>query len=439
MFDMRRFKHALERELHDGVPEARTLLLKTCLRVSLVKVQQIIKIDSLFTYQSFAIVTSFSRANCSTSNPYVNSRPKYRSKYYQAERKKMFVYIYIHIYILQNVKISRSQSITSDYDSNKEHFDSGSWSSTNSRCYKEGDCSNSSPVTSEAELCFVATESPRNLHLSKDSNINTQPAEISLGTSSPVLSDGLKEIICSQFISDNNRTEIFIEPEEINNIELESIKDQPVWKNSISKGTTKVKQKNPFRNEVLDRPIKSTSPLRLTASLKTLDEERIMFSMIIWFPPYFCLDIFDLGFTANLCSLSVRFTRNAARRWKSAIIGREYNSPSPSSTNSDRCCTNDRLQLVCHGIIHSQHTYPLASHVGRQTAQPLGQLPISKGPHVDYGGPMHFCSTPANTPLSNKFESSEPVPSHGANGITTESPCSYTGRGVTTRIPSILA
>lgn len=38
MFDMRKFKHILDRDIHDGIPDPRALLLRTCVRVALVKV-----------------------------------------------------------------------------------------------------------------------------------------------------------------------------------------------------------------------------------------------------------------------------------------------------------------------------------------------------------------------------------------------------------------
>ncbi|ULT83720.1 hypothetical protein L3Y34_012763 [Caenorhabditis briggsae] len=285
VFDMRKFKHALERELHDGTPDARSLLLKTCMRIALVKdgadmnrtpcwfaivnlvaldmiKEKIPAIKSLLNGSSLPIMTSpppsvgndpsgldaqyltqiiaaaVTQANkgaptpvnnnnnqnltispeqlaqiastisiaqtntlrtadlakkerpkkpyhCSTSSLdssgedssgrrseasiAIKSRAKRweqmqkineREKYTESPDLKILDKPRpggrAHRPSLQDVIFTRSHSITSDYDSNKEHFDSGSWSSTQSR-YKGGR-STSSSVVSEHELAALARD-----------------------------------------------------------------------------------------------------------------------------------------------------------------------------------------------------------------------------------------------------------------------------------------
>ncbi|NP_001360678.1 MH2 domain-containing protein [Caenorhabditis elegans] len=287
VFDMRKFKHSLERELHDGTPDARNLLLKTCMRVALVKdgadmnrtpcwfaivnlvaldmiKEKIPLIKSLLNVYGLPSVTSPSpmsgpdnsgfnaqtltqiiaaavtQANKGTPTPTRNNnnnnqnltispeqlaqiastisiaqtntlrtadlvkkeRPKKpyhcstssldssgedssgrrseastaiksRAKRWEQVQKINEIEKYTespavqmldkpraggraHRPLLQDVIFTRSHSITSDYDSNKEHFDSGSWSSTQSR-YKDGR-STSSSVVSEHELAALARD-----------------------------------------------------------------------------------------------------------------------------------------------------------------------------------------------------------------------------------------------------------------------------------------
>lgn len=59
VFDMRKFKHSLERELHDGTPDARNLLLKTCMRVALVKVSNYLLLFNLSSLKIFNQQTLF--------------------------------------------------------------------------------------------------------------------------------------------------------------------------------------------------------------------------------------------------------------------------------------------------------------------------------------------------------------------------------------------
>ncbi|CAL2051012.1 unnamed protein product [Caenorhabditis brenneri] len=283
VFDMRKFKHSLERELHDGTPDARSLLLKTCMRIALVKdgadmnrtpcwfaivnlvaldmiKEKIPLIKSLINGNALPIMNSppppmtdpsgldaqtltqiiaaaVTQANkgaptttnnnnqnltispeqlaqiastisiaqtntlrtadlvkkerpkkpyhCSTSSldssgedssgrrfeasiaiksrakrweqvQKINEREKYTESPDLKIMEKPRPGGRAHRPSLQDVIFTRSHSITSDYDSNKEHFDSGSWSSTQSR-YKGGR-STSSSVVSEHELAALARD-----------------------------------------------------------------------------------------------------------------------------------------------------------------------------------------------------------------------------------------------------------------------------------------
>ncbi|CAI5456443.1 unnamed protein product [Caenorhabditis angaria] len=77
--------------------------------------------------------------------------------------------------LLQDVIFTRSQSITSDYDSNKEHFDSGSWSSTQSR-YKGGR-STASSVVSDHELTVITRDELKELNEMNEALETTEEEE----------------------------------------------------------------------------------------------------------------------------------------------------------------------------------------------------------------------------------------------------------------------
>ncbi|CAP33708.2 Protein CBG15588 [Caenorhabditis briggsae] len=314
VFDMRKFKHALERELHDGTPDARSLLLKTCMRIALVKVgdgadmnrtpcwfaivnlvaldmikEKIPAIKSLLNGSSLPIMTSpppsvgndpsgldaqyltqiiaaaVTQANkgaptpvnnnnnqnltispeqlaqiastisiaqtntlrtadlakkerpkkpyhCSTSSLdssgedssgrrseasiAIKSRAKRweqmqkineREKYTESPDLKILDKPRpggrAHRPSLQDVIFTRSHSITSDYDSNKEHFDSGSWSSTQSR-YKGGR-STSSSVVSEHELAALARDELKETSEIREANAVSEDDEPPTNPPSP--------------------------------------------------------------------------------------------------------------------------------------------------------------------------------------------------------------------------------------------------------------
>ncbi|ULT83721.1 hypothetical protein L3Y34_012763 [Caenorhabditis briggsae] len=312
VFDMRKFKHALERELHDGTPDARSLLLKTCMRIALVKdgadmnrtpcwfaivnlvaldmiKEKIPAIKSLLNGSSLPIMTSpppsvgndpsgldaqyltqiiaaaVTQANkgaptpvnnnnnqnltispeqlaqiastisiaqtntlrtadlakkerpkkpyhCSTSSLdssgedssgrrseasiAIKSRAKRweqmqkineREKYTESPDLKILDKPRpggrAHRPSLQDVIFTRSHSITSDYDSNKEHFDSGSWSSTQSR-YKGGR-STSSSVVSEHELAALARDELKETSEIREANAVSEDDEPPTNPPSP--------------------------------------------------------------------------------------------------------------------------------------------------------------------------------------------------------------------------------------------------------------
>ncbi|CAI2356104.1 unnamed protein product [Caenorhabditis sp. 36 PRJEB53466] len=311
VFDMRKFKHALERELHDGTPDARTLLLKTCMRIALVKdgadmnrtpcwfavvnlvaldmiKEKIPQIKSLLNGNALPIVNSpppcaapdaagidaqtltqiiaaaVTQANkgaptptnnnnsqnltispeqlaqiastisiaqtntlrtadlvkkerqkkpyhCSTSSldssgedssgrrseasTAVKSRAKRweqvqktneREKYTETPDIKILDKsrgARAHRPLLQDVIFTRSHSITSDYDSNKEHFDSGSWSSTQSR-YKGGR-STSSSVVSDHELAALARDELKETSEIREANAVSEDDEPPTNPPSP--------------------------------------------------------------------------------------------------------------------------------------------------------------------------------------------------------------------------------------------------------------
>ncbi|CBW44363.2 MH2 domain-containing protein [Caenorhabditis elegans] len=314
VFDMRKFKHSLERELHDGTPDARNLLLKTCMRVALVKdgadmnrtpcwfaivnlvaldmiKEKIPLIKSLLNVYGLPSVTSPSpmsgpdnsgfnaqtltqiiaaavtQANKGTPTPTRNNnnnnqnltispeqlaqiastisiaqtntlrtadlvkkeRPKKpyhcstssldssgedssgrrseastaiksRAKRWEQVQKINEIEKYTespavqmldkpraggraHRPLLQDVIFTRSHSITSDYDSNKEHFDSGSWSSTQSR-YKDGR-STSSSVVSEHELAALARDELKETSEIREANAVSEDDEPPTNPPSP--------------------------------------------------------------------------------------------------------------------------------------------------------------------------------------------------------------------------------------------------------------
>ncbi|CAD6189093.1 unnamed protein product [Caenorhabditis auriculariae] len=296
MFDMRKFKNALERELQEEAPDARTLLLKTCVRVALVKdgpdmnrtpcwfavvnlvaldmvKEKIPKIKSILSREATcgsktapaegldtqtltqiiaAAVTQASKGysmsqslqnlaispeqlaqiattlntasqnrntselttinkkdkkktyHCSTSsmdssgedsaNVRSESGVKGRAKRWEQPAKPSSGVSESAIENektndfnkkttrapyrprLQDVIFTRCQSTTSDYDSNKEQFDSGSWSSTQSR-YQERR-STSSSVVSDQELAALVRDDVRSSNRSQDTNIYERTAEI---------------------------------------------------------------------------------------------------------------------------------------------------------------------------------------------------------------------------------------------------------------------
>ncbi|KAF1748652.1 hypothetical protein GCK72_025119 [Caenorhabditis remanei] len=310
VFDMRKFKHSLERELHDGTPDARSLLLKTCMRIALVKdgadmnrtpcwfaivnlvaldmiKEKIPLIKSLINgssipsinspppnhasdpgidaqYLTQIIAAAVTQANKGTPTPVNNNnqnltispeqlaqiastisiaqtntlrtadlakkeRPKKpyhcstssldssgedssgrrsessiaiksrakrweqvqkineREKYTESPDLKILdkprAGGRAHRPSLQDVIFTRSHSITSDYDSNKEHFDSGSWSSTQSR-YKGGR-STSSSVVSEHELAALARDELKETSEIREANAVSEDDEPPTNPPSP--------------------------------------------------------------------------------------------------------------------------------------------------------------------------------------------------------------------------------------------------------------
>uniref|UniRef100_A0A1I7URM1 MH2 domain-containing protein n=1 Tax=Caenorhabditis tropicalis TaxID=1561998 RepID=A0A1I7URM1_9PELO len=311
VFDMRKFKHSLEREIHDGTPDARTLLLKTCMRIALVKdgadmnrtpcwfaIVNLVALDmikekiplirSLINGNTLPIMHSppptiandpsgidaqtltqiiaaaVTQANkgaptptnnnnqnltispeqlaqiastisiaqtntlrtadlvkkerpkkpyhCSTSSldssgedssgrrseasiaiksrakrweqvQKINEREKYTESPDIKLLEKPRVGGRAHRPSLQDVIFTRSHSITSDYDSNKEHFDSGSWSSTQSR-YKGGR-STSSSVVSEHELAALARDELKETSEIKEANAISEDDEPPTNPPSP--------------------------------------------------------------------------------------------------------------------------------------------------------------------------------------------------------------------------------------------------------------
>ncbi|EGT41568.1 hypothetical protein CAEBREN_03755 [Caenorhabditis brenneri] len=310
VFDMRKFKHSLERELHDGTPDARSLLLKTCMRIALVKdgadmnrtpcwfaIVNLVALDMIkekiplikslingnalpimnsppppmsdpsgldaqtLTQIIAAAVTQANKGAPTTTNnnnqnltispeqlaqiastisiaqtntlrtadlvkkerpkkPYhcstssldssgedssgrrseasiaIKSRAKRweqvqkineREKYTESPDLKMIEKPRpggrAHRPSLQDVIFTRSHSITSDYDSNKEHFDSGSWSSTQSR-YKGGR-STSSSVVSEHELAALARDELKETSEIREANAVSEDDEPPTNPPSP--------------------------------------------------------------------------------------------------------------------------------------------------------------------------------------------------------------------------------------------------------------
>uniref|UniRef100_A0A8R1I2C4 MH2 domain-containing protein n=1 Tax=Caenorhabditis japonica TaxID=281687 RepID=A0A8R1I2C4_CAEJA len=308
VFDMRKFKHSLERELHDGTPDARSLLLKTCLRIALVKdgadmnrtpcwftIVNLVALDmvkekipqiksllngnalpvtkspqpavapdttgldaqtltqiiaaavtqankgtpaptnnnnsgnlSISPEQLAQIASTISIAQTNTlrtadlakkersKKPYhfstssldssgedssgrrseastvVKSRAKRWEQVQKSNERERSPDLKVvdktrttraHRPLLQDAIFTRSHSITSDYDSNKEHFDSGSWSSTQSR-YKGGR-STSSSVVSEHELAALTRDELKETSEIREANAVSEDDEPPTNPPSP--------------------------------------------------------------------------------------------------------------------------------------------------------------------------------------------------------------------------------------------------------------
>ncbi|CAB3410345.1 unnamed protein product [Caenorhabditis bovis] len=299
VFDMRKFKHSLEREIHDGNPDAKALLLKTCVRIALVKdgadmartpcwfaVVNLVALDMLkekipdlfsilngstlskatpvpqdsldtqtLTQIIAAAVTQANKGlavpatptslsispeqlaqiastisiaqtntmrtadlttmnkkerkktyHCSTSSldssgedssgQRSECNPKMRVKRWEQNNLKVEKsdmekvleksrVVRPHRPLLQDVIFTRSHSITSDYDSNKEHFDSGSWSSTQSRSQYKGSQSTASSVVSDHEISALAREELKESSEIREANSTSEESSVEPATPSP--------------------------------------------------------------------------------------------------------------------------------------------------------------------------------------------------------------------------------------------------------------
>ncbi|CAI4226249.1 unnamed protein product [Auanema sp. JU1783] len=446
MFDMKKFKYCLERELHDGIPDPKQLLLKTCVRVALVKdgndmartpcwfaivnlvaldmlrekipnIRKLVKADVLSTsvpstqssnsaisqealthiiaaavnqvnngrtvnpaeIAQLASSLNFStnlnetisksiRSNdipkrkhyhCSSSSldssgedttktgrRWENNQKLYESFYdsgiektREKEKKKTGRNAPTSRPRLSDVVFTRSHSITSDYDSNREVFDSGSWSSTNSRGFKTQ--STASSLVSETELGSTVNEhgrahladvvDTRNIHIDKYGKSIDDESDLSLHS----------------VVSNTNDSSAPSHHRSTTEIHIGSSEDSE-QKTDEDEG----EEMNESAEESCDTRSNSSGQverLREASSRKSAIEEGTEQSMI----------------DAHHQQMPNQFTRNAARRWKPKFITNQdantdfHGIPqcvghqpetmertpqqvpeSPSSTNSDRSFIN---------------------------------------------------------------------------------------------------
>ncbi|EFP12889.1 hypothetical protein CRE_05954 [Caenorhabditis remanei] len=460
VFDMRKFKHSLERELHDGTPDARSLLLKTCMRIALVKdgadmnrtpcwfaivnlvaldmiKEKIPLIKSLINgssipsinspppnhasdpgidaqYLTQIIAAAVTQANKGTPTPVNNNnqnltispeqlaqiastisiaqtntlrtadlakkeRPKKpyhcstssldssgedssgrrsessiaiksrakrweqvqkineREKYTESPDLKILdkprAGGRAHRPSLQDVIFTRSHSITSDYDSNKEHFDSGSWSSTQSR-YKGGR-STSSSVVSEHELAALARDELKETSEIREANAVSEDDEPPTNPPSPAPN---VPTLPRKDYNPSPPPEHAITPRNFTAIPtveqfVPTLEGAPVWKPR----SVIVEQEEPSHQVSVSSP---PPPLPKTPQPNNGLPNASM--------PY------------NLNNNAGSFTRAAARRWK-FTSGEPRSSPilhatdqTRSSANSVRFSSNERAGCGLRATTHNQ-------------------------------------------------------------------------------------